>query len=391
VPSEPSWWLTTALAAVGLTGMFARLRAEFSVFSSTISVVLIAGATPLFREVFQLGSLPSVAAFTVLAIAAYMLVSFRVPPAMSVPILSTLTLAAVAVTAGHGGAATLFSASSGFLSLTPVVYVAVVSTLISVRARPAEAVATAAALIAFPLLNASPVPALAVLGSGMTDALDFVRRRPLVATAPIVAAFIVWNYWLMVQYTMGSLPKDSPFRFADMVRQQAAVHTRQPFVYPFAIPGSVVSAWRQGIPLSRADDLMAEPLGDAFELTLDSSADRFLLDGWGPLGTNASGSFRRPVADRATLVFPLRTPTRDVLVELVVAGAAASANAPVLHLDLNGQPLGSVHLSADSPVRLRIESSRVGALFRTGYNRLSIVTSSAARPAIYRLRIAPAA
>ena len=79
--------------------------------------------------------------------------------------------------------------------------------------------------------------ALAVVAPGLATVIEFARARPLVAALPLIAGAVLWNYWLMVQYTVGLLPKDEPVSFAAMVRQQADVHTRSPYVYPFAYAG----------------------------------------------------------------------------------------------------------------------------------------------------------
>jgi hypothetical protein len=234
------------------------------------------------------------------------------------------------------------------------------------------------------------LPALALSAPGLAAALDLARRRPLLAAAPLVLFAVLWNYWLMVQYTAGSIPKDAPFDFAAMVRQQADVHTRSSYVYPFAIPGSVIAAWQHGIPLGRYDALTAEPLRDTFEISLDRSADRFLLDGWGAAGANAAGAFR-PIAQRATVLVPLSRVDSDVVIEIAFT---TSADTPLdLRIEVNGVMAGAFDLSDGSPRhgRLRIPADRVGTLFRTGYNRLSIVNSAAVGPAIHRLRITPTA
>jgi hypothetical protein len=205
-----------------------------------------------------------------------------------------------------------------------------------------------------------------------------------------VLSVVIWNYWLMVQYTAGSIPKDAPFSFAAMVRQQADVHTRAPYVYPFAFPGNAVAAWQQGIPLERYDGLAAEPLREAFEITLDRTADRFLLDGWGAAGANAAGTFR-PIAERATVLMPLGPMNSAVEIEVAFT---PPADGPLdLQIELNGVSAGVLDISNGSPRygRLLIPADRVGTMFRTGYNRLSIVNSAPARPAIHRVRVTPVA
>jgi hypothetical protein len=231
------------------------------------------------------------------------------------------------------------------------------------------------------------------LAPGLALAIDWARRKPLVAVAPLLAFAIVWNYWLMVQYTAGMIPKDAPVSFAAMVRQQAEVHTRPRYIYPFAFPANVLFAWREGVPIERYDVLAAEPRSERFELAIDRGAERFLLSGWGPPGANETGPFRWLDARRSALVFPLEPAHQDMTLEVL---ATARGDAPPaiseLTFELNGHVIGRAHVSpaAATDARLPIGSSNVGRVLRAGYNRLSIVTAGNHRIAIHRVRIVPA-
>jgi hypothetical protein len=390
VHGESAWLLLTAgVAAAGLFALFRRVRLEFDRTIAAFAAALVAMATPLLGPVVYDPDPVGVLAFAVVASGNLLGSTMRRGKAQSVTFTVGATLLALALTRNREPHATLFSASGGFLALWPVAYVAALATLVTARHRVAEAVGLLLMLALFAPLRASLLPALALSAPGLAATLDFARRRPLLAAAPLVLSVVIWNYWLMVQYTAGSIPKDAPFSFAAMVRQQADVHTRAPYVYPFAIPGNVIAAWQQGIPLGRYDALAAEPLREAFEITLDRSADRFLLDGWGAAGANAAGAFR-PVARRATVLVPLSRVNAAVDIEVVFTAPDAS---PLdLGIELNGASAGALHISQGFPHsgRLRIPADRVGTMFRTGYNRLSIVHSAATRPAIHRLRITPA-
>ena len=96
-----------------------------------------------------------------------------------------------------------------------------------------------------------------LLAPGLALAIDGVVRRPLVALAPLVVAALWWNHLLMAQYTVGLLPKDEPVSFGRLVQQQADLHTRSPYVYPFAFPANVWFAWREGLPVDKYDLLVA--------------------------------------------------------------------------------------------------------------------------------------
>jgi hypothetical protein len=195
----------------------------------------------------------------------------------------------------------------------------------------------------------------------------------------------------MVQYTAGALPKDAPIRFSTMVRQQAEVATRAPYVYPFAFPGSAWAAWRAGVPWLRYDLLSTEPLRANFDLRIDRPADRFLLDGWGPLSAGREAPFRVVTPRGATLVFPLQPPDRDVDVAIVASRRGAATLPPArARVSINDATIGEVAVTENGAVHsLRIARADVGRILRAGYNRLSIVPSGPTPLAIHRLQISP--
>ncbi len=286
----------------------------------------------------------------------------------------------------------LFGAD-GFFSLTPTTFVALFGTLAYVRRHPSWAAASLSLLVLWSWTGADLQATIGPLAPGLALAIDWARRRPLVAVAPLVAFAIVWNYWLMVQYTAGLIPKDAPVSFAAMVRQQADVHTRPRYIYPFAFPANAIFAWWEGVPIDRYEVLAAEPRRDGFELAIDRGSERFLLDGWGPPGANDAGPFRWLDAPRAALTFPLQPSSRDMTVDvLVTARGDAPSSTSELTFELNGHAIGRAHVSpaAATQARLPIAGSNVGRVLRTGYNRLSIVTSGTHRIAIHRVRIVPA-
>jgi hypothetical protein len=312
--------------------------------------------------------------------------------------------------------AALFSSSHGLLSLTPVAYVALAGTIAYV---PRNVFWGASALIVFALWVASGaglIGALAILAPGLAFLIDRAAQRPLLAVAPLVLFALAWNYWLMVQYTTGALPKDEPVSFAALVRQQADVHTRSPYVYPFAFPANVWFAWREGVPADRYELLAFEPRRPDIDLVMDRRADRFLLDGWDAPGSDVHGPVRWIGESRASIVLPLvTTPGRDLNVEVM---ARARLEQPAvdadLGLEMNDHEIGRFVVPASAPAkaRLTIPASAVGRIMRAGYNRLTFVSYGvrrvdpadsrppgplASRPttrawpvAIYRIRIAAA-
>lgn len=287
----------------------------------------------------------------------------------------------------------LFGPDNGFVSLRPATYVALAGTLAFAGQHRFWASATLALLTLWFVTGADLTAAIALLAPGLAWTIDWARRRPLVAVAPLVVAAIAWNYWLMVQYTATMVPKDAPVSFAAMVRQQADVHTRAPYVYPFAFPANVLFAWREGVPIDRYDVLSIEPRREDIAVVIERGAERFLLDGWGPPGANETGPFRWIDGPRATLALPLQPPSTSVSVEILTTARGDAPTPPTeLQFEMNGHAIGRARVSPLAPAepRLVIAASDVGRVLRAGYNRLSIVTSGHHRIAIHRVRIAPA-
>jgi hypothetical protein len=287
----------------------------------------------------------------------------------------------------------LFSSRYGFLSWTPVLYLAAVGLLFYARQNPMWSVAALGVLFisAWALGSSDAWPAVAgfggrpllsvlsVLAPGLAYLLELMRRRPVLAIAPLVAAPIVWNHLLMVQYTVGLLPKDEPVSFARLVRQQADVHARAFPLYPFAFPANVWFAWREGLPLDRYDVLALEPRAQSVDLVLDRSAERFLLEGWdGPTAEGEGAGWW--IGEReATVAVPLTLPRSPVM--RVSVTARSRLEEPVMEADLsvliNGREVGQFSPAADRPSESQFTVP--GSMFREGFNKVTLASRGAHR------------
>ena len=211
---------------------------------------------------------------------------------------------------------TLFSSWHGFLSWTPVAYVAVIGTVRLPAARVALGRVGAGhpvphglgqrrharlgrrLVVRRPTLHQRAGDAGARAGAG-----DRVRAAPAAASRwrRCVAGAIWWNHLLMVQYTAGMLPKDEPVSFGRIVRQQAELQTRPPYWYPFAFPANVWFAWREGVPVDKYDVLSPEtPRADVLARVRSRGGEVPALGmgraGWRRLGPGVV-DWRQPGAD----------------------------------------------------------------------------------------------
>jgi hypothetical protein len=285
---------------------------------------------------------------------------------------------------------TLFSSWHGFLSWTPVAYVAVLGTVGYLRRNRAWAIAALVLLVLIAWVNGSTADwaggwsfggrrftsVLVMLAPGLALVIDMLRRRPVVAIVPLVVVALWWNYLLMVQFTTGMLPKDEPVSFGRMVRQQAELHTRSPYLYPFAFPANVWFAWRTGLPADRYDVLVGEPLRPRLDLVFDARVERFLLEGWDAPGGDDWGSCWWIGGTPATVALPLDLPAdRDVDVEVRARTRFEEPTVEAeLGLEVNGQQIGPLTAAAHEPTtaRFTVPASRFAAVWRTGFNRVSL-------------------
>ncbi len=283
---------------------------------------------------------------------------------------------------------TLFSSWHGFLSWAPVVYVAVIGTVAYLWRDWRWAASGLVILFLTAWVNGATLDwsggwsfggrrftsALVMLAPGLALLIEWALRRPIVAMAPLVIAALWWNHLLMVQYTAGMLPKDEPVAFGRIVRQQAELHTRSPYWYPFAFPANVWFAWREGVPVDKYDVLSPVTPAPSFSLTFDRVAERYLLSGWDVPGGDDWGPCWWIGGSPATLAVPLAPDGGDITVTVrtrtrLEEPAVRARLAVVVNGDEIGQlTAGLPGASSDTFV---IPAARARSLVRRGFNQLS--------------------
>ncbi len=284
---------------------------------------------------------------------------------------------------------TLFSSWHGFLSWTPVAYVALVGTVAYVGRSWQWGASALIILFLTAWVNGATLDwaggwsfggrrfssALVMLAPGLALVIEFVRRRPLVAIAPLVTGAIWWNHLLMVQYTAGMLPKDEPVSFGRIVRQQAELHTRSPYWYPFAFPANVWFAWREGVPVDKYDVLSPETPRTTFALAFDRAAEKYLLSGWDVPGGDDWGPAWWIGGSPALMAVPLDLAGGEVTI--TVRSRTRFEEPPViaaLALEVNGVEAGrfSAGVPEASTAVITIPAAAAGRLFRRGFNQIGM-------------------
>jgi hypothetical protein len=290
---------------------------------------------------------------------------------------------------------TLFSSWHGVLSWSPILYIAVLGTIALLWHRRVWAALALSLLVAMAWVNGSTADwaggwsfggrrftsLLVMLAPGLALALDAAMRRPPAVVAAAAAVAVAWNYGLMVQFTAGMVPKDEPVSFGRLVRQQAELLTRPPFLYPFAFPANAWFAWREGLPVDRYDLLAPEPLRDALDLAFDGRAERFLLTGWDAPGGDEWGPHWWLNGNPATLAVPLALPDRQGTEIAITARTRYEEPAVEARLELrvNGRPAGQFVAPAATAGTARLVVPGAAGVWRRGFNRLDVVSLGVSR------------
>lgn len=315
--------------------------------------------------------------------------------------------------AGNGGyldllhsrwADTLWSSWHGFFSWTPVAYLAAAGLAWYARRHRSWALAAIVILLAMAWVNGSTadwaggwsfggrrfISVLVVLAPGLAMVIHGLVRRPLVPLGLVALVFLAWHQLLMAQYAAGVITPGEVTPFARIVRQQAAMATRPPFVYPFAFPANAWFAWRTGLPIDRYDRLGAESWSSSLDVPMSAASTKYALEGWAAQVSDPFGDLRWLDGPRGELALPLAMPAgRVATLEIRARARQMAAAVPVpVTVWLNGQVLG--HFTPDTaapsdavfPIPAEVE-------LRAGrFARLVLEKPAGAPPvAVYRVSI----
>ena len=300
---------------------------------------------------------------------------------------------------------TLWSSWHGFFSWTPVAYLAFVATLFYYVRHRGWAIAAIIIVLAMAWVNGSTadwpagwsfggrrfISVLVVLAPGMALMLWGLTARPLIALVIVALGAVAWNHLLTMQYQQGLLTAGTPVSFAQIVRQQAALATAPPFVYPFAFPANVWFAWRTGLRVDQYDLLGPERLRPMFDLQMSDQATRYLTEGWASHVSDPFGELRWIDGDRAELLLPLDLPSEE---SIRVAWTARTRRLDPLDtatfaLVINGRETFRFTPDTDQASFFDFTVPAGNNLFVRGFNRFAFERRSGTPPvAVYRFAVA---
>jgi len=284
---------------------------------------------------------------------------------------------------------TLFSSWHGFLSWSPVAYIAVIGSVGLLWRDTRWAATTLVLLFAMAWVNGSTQDwhgngsfggrrfssMLVLLAPGLALAIDMAVRRPLLLLAPVAAAGVWWNVLLMEQFATHMIPREERVSFSAVVRQQADLHTRAPYRFLFTFPADQWFAWRTGLPAAKYDLLGPESLAWPFSTAFPREAERFLLSGWDAPASDAFGQGWWTLGPVAELAVPLAYEGGAVTLELRSRTRFEEPTYQVtLAVEVNGVEVGRVASGVPeaSDAVLTIPAERAAAIVKRGFNVVTL-------------------
>ena len=284
---------------------------------------------------------------------------------------------------------TLFSSWHGFLSWSPVAYIAVLGSVVLLWRDTRWAATTLVLLFAMAWVNGATQDwhgngsfggrrfssMLVLLAPGLALAIDMAVRRPLLLLAPVAAAGVWWNVLLMEQFATHMIPREERVSFSAVVRQQADLHTRAPYRFLFAFPADQWFAWRTGLPAAKYDLLGPESLVWPFSTAFPREAERFLLSGWDAPASDAFGQGWWTLGPVAELAVPLAYEGGAVTLELRSRTRFEEPTYQVtLAVEVNGVEVGRVASGVPeaSDAVLTIPAERAAAIVKRGFNVVTL-------------------
>jgi hypothetical protein len=298
----------------------------------------------------------------------------------------------------------LWSSWHGFFSWTPIAYLAFIAMFFYAVRHRGWAVAAIVILLAMAWVNGSTadwaagwsfggrrfISVLVLLAPGLALMIWGLTQRPMIALAVIAAGAITWNHLLTMQYEKGLLRSGSPVSFAQIVRQQAALATAPPFVYPFAFPANLWFAWRTGLRVDQYDLLGSESLHPAFDLSMSADASRYLAEGWGAHVSDPFGELRWIDGDGAVLLLPLDVP-RDHDIRVAWTARTRRLDPPetaTFALVINGRETFRFTPDTEQSSFFEFTVPAGNDLWVRGFNRIAFERRSGTPPlAVYRIAV----
>jgi hypothetical protein len=294
----------------------------------------------------------------------------------------------------------LFSPRHGLFSWSPLLYFGLAGLLLLARREPWRALVSLVFIAALTRVNAGVHDwwggaafgarrfdaALPFLGIGLALALAallrLVARRPLVAPAALVAAFLAWNLGLAQLYRLGTWDYSEPVSFEEMGRGFVSLVDRS-LGSPFSLPASLLTWAETGRRPADWESLYEERLHGSWSVRMGTDARMFLDDGWSALSDVGGTPARRLAGRSCGVVVPLHRarPSRFGARVSVPEGGPAE-----LTVIVNGRPLARWSVTG---AFTDYEAFVPAAALQPGRNLLRLRVETGPKPAVAALWLEP--
>jgi hypothetical protein len=272
----------------------------------------------------------------------------------------------------------LFSSNHGLLSLTPVIYLALLGLPFFIRRDRWLAAALAVGFVAQLYVNSTVevwwggagfggrrfANCALVFAVGLASLLEWVRRRPLAAPVCVLAVLLAMNTAAMADVRGGRWAPTEALTFDAMV---SALYER--VGNPFSFPMNAAVAWRYGVDLPFYDRIRGRTYNN-LEIDIGSPGDeRFLGPGWSVPEQHPQFTYRWADALESSIVVPL-VASDDYRFEIQCGPFGyPGASQQTVTVIVNGHVTGTLELGGGLPI---YELEVPAAFIRPNLNRIQL-------------------
>lgn len=219
------------------------------------------------------------------------------------------------------------------------------------------------------------------LAAAAAATTEWVRRRPAITVAALLACLVVWNITLMAVARSGAYRIGQIVSFGDLAAGQASV-IHDWVGHPGSFPVNAIWALGNGVTpaqfdLLRPNRFLGDPARPYGRIDIGTSDADFLGEGWHTVERAGDQTFRW-TEGRASLVVPLAEAAALWLQIQISPFEAPGLDAQRLTVSVNGASLTPVTLASGSH---RVEIPTEAAVWRSGVNHVTFMFSRQTRPA----------
>lgn len=210
---------------------------------------------------------------------------------------------------------------------------------------------------------------------------EWVRRKPAITAAAVLAGLVVWNLSLMAVARSGAYRIGQIVSFGDLAAGQASAVHRW-VGHPASFPVNVFWALANDVSpaqfdLLRPNRFLGDPARPYGRIDIGAGDEDFLGGGWHTAERAGDQTFRW-AEGRAALVVPLADAAALWLQVQISPFEAPGLGPQQLTVQVNASPLAPVTLASGWQ---RVEIATEAAHWRSGVNHVQLVFSRETRPA----------